>query len=250
MTALLKDRNAAQSSIKPISDFLAESDNPGTALDPQGPCSHYSLRGIATNANQHFEVYLPAPPILSPAGLPRRWWRMSYDTRQTTPDITKQLVNESQVLAIASKGFHRTLLVYANAKRLARTERLPLPQALRDFVALDNATFRDELNAAATVPIVLDAEAMQGVTTSSSATLGRGGSRRGSSGSSTKVELSDGEDDVPMGDDKGGADTPTSQNSATLMDLRSDGLAPPPETQEMQQVSGSGFMGMGRGKGG
>lgn len=119
---------------------------------------------------------------------------------------------------------------------------MPLPEPLQAFVASDNATFRDELMGAIAVPIVLDAEAMQGVS-SSSETI-EGISRRGSSGSSTRVELSDDETvNVRMGGNSGGAMTPTSQESATLIDLSPDG----PITQEMQEVKygGPNLMGLG-----
>lgn len=221
--------------MKPLSSLLTESDNPETSSSSEFS-SHYILRGVATAGYHDLTVYLPSPNAYENS--PVQWWRLVYDTSKASVEIVKevrvagicntiestdvltatQMVPQSYVLNAASKGLDRTLLVYANSQMIEPVAHTVLPAALRAFVGTDNATFRDEIQADRR-PI----EAMEGVMAHSE--------RRGSSGSSTRVEISD--DDMIMEENDAKARPLNAQ-----VDTGSDGEAA--GVQEMQEVRRDG----------
>ncbi|OJD38969.1 ubiquitin interaction motif protein [Diplodia corticola] len=76
------------------------------------------------------------------------WWRIHYDS---TGQISKSRISEVDVLAAAAMENREVLLVYASEKALSEPFQ-DAPQALAEFVSVDNMLFREELTQDAEQP--------------------------------------------------------------------------------------------------
>ncbi|KAK5166286.1 uncharacterized protein LTR77_008547 [Saxophila tyrrhenica] len=131
---------------------------PPPGLEYEEQQYRYTLRGVATRPDT---TYVLLPNTLdadveliedehTPAGW--RWWRVEYKadgSSDSSPTVTKTLASDFDVLRAVELEHSSALLVYASdAAMNDRQTEHGLPEALRKFIANDNALFDAELQRA------------------------------------------------------------------------------------------------------
>ncbi|SPQ21618.1 dbf9ddb2-e043-46af-839e-a9911abff68d [Thermothielavioides terrestris] len=142
---ILPRRQAIQEVMRRMASLLT-----GPSPDEKWNATHaYTLRGVVNEANT---VYLR---IRGPVGEPRsesaendpvqvedRWWKVSFKSEDNT--VEQSPVSFETVMREACGVGSLPILVYATDKAMEQ-EKVPLSDALRSFVKLDNRHFKNEL---------------------------------------------------------------------------------------------------------
>ncbi|KAI0533054.1 hypothetical protein GGR58DRAFT_138375 [Xylaria digitata] len=110
------------------------------------PSTKYLLRGVATTNEVAYVCVRDVDDPLNPGENPvvkDQWWKIGYVKSDASP-IKSEKVTPDDVLQAAGTEAKNPILVYASEVALNK-ELIPLPDALRMFVKVDNRSFQQEL---------------------------------------------------------------------------------------------------------
>ncbi|KAK3905339.1 hypothetical protein C8A05DRAFT_41727 [Staphylotrichum tortipilum] len=136
--------------IQRISDKMTSLFTWPSADEKWNPRYKYTLRGVTNEPNTVFQKLRRAPagesetpPLVdAPAPEEEMWWKISFKTEDSTVEHTP--VTFETVLREGCGTGCQPLLVFATDKAMEE-ENLPLSDALKSFVKLDNRHFKQEL---------------------------------------------------------------------------------------------------------